>query len=107
MLRKPVTINPVTQLWQSLDANSYLRHSLFEYIIITKIAIVMVMGSIQDERTFSMVSFMKSKLCDRLGKHLSMAVGFKSQKFFTLEDFPYDVAYDSWRAETKQHCDIK
>ena len=105
MLRKPVIINPVTRLWQSLDANSYLRHSLSEYIIIAEIAIVMVMGSVQDERTFSTVSFMKSKLRNRLGTHLPLAVGFKSQKFFTLEDFPYDAAYDSWRSETKRHSD--
>jgi hypothetical protein len=107
MLRKPVTINPLTRLWQYLDANSHLRHSLSEYIIIAEIAIVMVMGSVQGERTFNMVSFMKSKLRNRLSKYLSMAVGFKSQKFSTLEDFLYNAAYDSWRAETKRHCDTK
>jgi hypothetical protein len=103
MLKKPVTINLVIRLWHSLDANSYLRHSLSEYIIIAEIAIVMVMDSIQDERTFSTVSFMKSKLRNCLGKHLSMTMGFKSQKFFILEDFQYDAAYDSWCVETKQH----
>ena len=107
MLRKPVTINPVTRLWQILDANSYLRHSLSKYIIIAEISIVMVMGFVQDERTFSTVSFMNPKLRNCLGKHLSMAVGFKSQKFYTLEDFLYNAAYDSWRAKIKQHCDTE
>jgi hypothetical protein len=29
----------------------------------------------------------------------------KSHSFFTLNNFPYDVAYESWRDETKRQCD--
>jgi hypothetical protein len=105
MLNKPPDQNPVTRLWRSLDANSYLRHSLSEFIILAQLAIVMVLGLVQDEPTFSTVSFMKSKLRNRLSEHLELVVDFKSQKFFTLETFPYTAAYESWREETKRLCD--
>ena len=95
MLNKPQDQNPITCLWCSLDANSYLHHFLSEFIILAELAIIMVLGSIQDERTFSTVSFMKSKLQNQLSEHLELMVNFKSQKFFTLETFPYTAAYES------------
>jgi hypothetical protein len=60
MMKKPYYINPATRLWRSIVANSFLRHSLSEYIKVAEVALVMVLGSVQDERTFSQVSFMKN-----------------------------------------------
>jgi hypothetical protein len=94
----------VTRMWRTIEANSFLWHSLSEYIKVAEIAIVMVLGSIQDERTFSTLTFMKNKLCNRLTTNLAMVVGMKSQSFFTLNDFSYDAAYESWRDETKRQC---
>jgi hypothetical protein len=65
----------------------------------------MVLGSIQDERTFSTLMFMKNKLRNRLTTNLAMVVGMKSQSFFILNDFSYDAAYESWKDETKHPCD--
>jgi hypothetical protein len=107
MCRQPITINPVTQLWRSIDANSYLRISLSEFLKVAEIAIAMVLGSVQDERTFSTVSFMKSRLRNRLTTNLELTFAFKSQSFFSLEDFPYDAAYESWRDETKRQSDAE
>jgi hypothetical protein len=90
-----------------VDANSYFKHSLSEFIIIIEIAVVMVLGSMEDERSFSTVSFMKSKLRNRLTNNLGLVVAFKSQRFFDLGSFPYNTAYESWRDETKCHCDTK
>jgi hypothetical protein len=55
-------VNPVIQLWRSVEANNYFKHALSEFINVAKIAIVMVLGSVQDERTFSTVTFAKIKL---------------------------------------------
>jgi hypothetical protein len=84
MCHQPITINPVTRLWRSIDANSYLRSSLSKFLKVAKIAIAMVLGFVQDERMFSTVSFMKSKMRNRLTTNLKLAVAFKSQNFFTL-----------------------
>jgi hypothetical protein len=105
MMKKPFDINPVTRMWRCIEANSFLRHSLSEYVKVAKIAIVIVLGSVQDERTFSTLTFMKNKLRNRLTTNLAMVVGMKSQSFFTLNDFPYDAAYESWRDEIKRQCD--
>jgi hypothetical protein len=104
VMQKHITLNPVTRLWRSIDANSFLRHSLSEWLIVAEIAIVMVLGSVEDERTFSTVSFMKNRLRNRLSSNLGLVVGFKSQKFFDIESFPYDAAFESWRDETKRQA---
>jgi hypothetical protein len=105
VMQKPIDVNPVTRLWRSIDAKSFLRHSLSKWLIVAEIAIVMVLGSVEDERKFSTVSFMKNRLRNCLSSNLGLVVGFKSQKFFDIESFPYDAAFESWRNETKQQAD--
>ena len=39
-------------------------------------------------------SFIKNKLRNHLNMHLPLAVAMHVQKFYTLTDFPYNVAYD-------------
>jgi hypothetical protein len=63
------------------------------------------MELVQDEDIFAKISFMKWKLYNWLSMHVLLVVGFKSQKFFTLEDFTYNVAYNNWCDERKWHCD--
>jgi hypothetical protein len=102
VMKKPIDVSSFTRLWRSVDANSYLRHVLSEWLIVAKIAVVIVLGSVQDERTFGMVSFMKNRLRNRLSTNLGLVVRFKSQRFFSLDTFPYDSAYKSWRDEVKR-----
>jgi hypothetical protein len=105
MMMKPFDLNPVTSMWRTIEENSYLRWSLSEFIKVAKIATVMVLGSVQDERTFSTVSFIKSKLRNRLTTHLPLVVGIKCQNFYNLQDFPYDAPFNSWHEEAQQQCD--
>jgi hypothetical protein len=74
---------------------------LSEFIKIVEIAIVMVFGSVQDERTFNTVTFAKNKLHNRLTTNLGLVVAFQLQNFYTIDNFPYDAAFESWRDETK------
>jgi hypothetical protein len=78
MLQRPLTLNLVTRLWRSIEANNYFKHTLSEFIKIAEIAIVMVLGSVQDERTFSTVTFAKNKLRNRLTTNLGLVVAFQS-----------------------------
>jgi hypothetical protein len=80
---------------------------LSEYIKVAELAVVMVLGSVQDERTFSTLTFMKNKLRNRLTTHLELVVSMKMQNFYTLDNFPYGDAYDSWAAEKKCLCDTE
>jgi hypothetical protein len=105
MLKKPFNENPVTRMWRYIDANSFLQHSLSEFIKVAEIRICLVLGSVQDERTFSCVTFMKTKVRNRLTTHLSLMVGMKTQSFYNINTFPYDRAYNSWR-DCKRNCNI-
>jgi hypothetical protein len=46
----PFTVNPMTKLWRTLDANSALVAHFLEYIKFAQIAMVHVLGSVEDER---------------------------------------------------------
>ena len=45
-MQKPIELNLVTCIWRSVESNTYLRNSLSEYMEVTKLAVVMVLGSI-------------------------------------------------------------
>jgi len=90
-------LNPLTRLWRRIEANGLLRHKLSEYMKVVELAVVTVLGSVEDERTFSTLSFMKNKLRNRLSTHLPLVVGMHAQEFYGLDDFPYDAAYDEWK----------
>jgi hypothetical protein len=100
-LEKPITLNPLTKLWCSLSTSNILKRNFGEWFKVAQIAAVQVLGSVEDERTFSTVAFMKNKVRNCLTDHLNPAIGIFSQKFFTLETFPFDKVYDEWRADKK------
>jgi hypothetical protein len=105
MMQRPLTVNPITRLWRSVEANSYFKHALLEFIKVAEIAIVMVLGSVHDEHTFSTATFAKSKLWNRLTTNLGHIIAFQSQNFYTIDNFPYNAAFESWCDETKQQCE--
>jgi hypothetical protein len=76
-----------------------------KFLKVAESAIAMVLGSVQDQLTFSTVSFMKNRLRNQLTTNLELAVAFKLQNFFTLGDFSYDATYESWRDKTKRQSD--
>jgi hypothetical protein len=77
-------LNPLTRLWRRLEASGLLRHKLSEFMKITELAVVIVLGSVEDERTFSTLSFMKNKLRNRLSINLPLVVGMHAQQFYGL-----------------------
>ena len=95
-MEPPFDCNLLTRLWKGLDATICLAHHFSEYMKLAEMAIVHVIGSIEDEHIFSSVSFIKSKVRNSLDKHLQCVVGMYSQKIYTLETFPYDAAYEKW-----------
>jgi diphthamide synthase subunit DPH2 len=88
MLKRPFMINPVMRMWLSIDGNSFLRHSLSEYLKVVEIGIAIVLGSVQDERTFSTISFLKNKVRNRLTTHLAIAVGMKNPELLRHQFVP-------------------
>ena len=91
------SLNPRTKLWKMIDSGTMLCHGLSEYLKLAKVAIGLILGSIEDEYIFSTLSFMKDKLRNRLQTHLPMVVTMHGQTFFDINNFPYDQAYMEWK----------
>ena len=96
---EPRDQNPLTKLWLRVGQNALMLNRLSEFFKVAEIAICAVLGSVEDERTFSTLSFMKSKLRNRLTGHVDTCVKLFSQDFFTLTTFPVNKAIVSWREE--------
>jgi hypothetical protein len=90
-MEAPFHVNPLVQLWWTLEASCILRYSFLEFLKLVKIAIVQMLGLVEDEQTFSTISFMKSKLKNHLNEHLNIVMGMYTQTFYSLNTFPYDM----------------
>jgi hypothetical protein len=91
--------NPMSRLWRKLSSNGLMSAKLSEFMKVAEIAHVQVLGSVEDERTFSSLSFLKNKLRNRLTTHLDLVVRMFSHNFYTLNTFPYQVAISNWKAQ--------
>ena len=60
--------------------------------------IVMVGGSVENERVFSTMAFIKNKLRNRLDKNLNACVRAATQVLFDVDSFPYKKTLDAWHA---------
>jgi hypothetical protein len=97
VLEAPFDINPMSRLWRMLDANIALTSQFSEYVKLAQIALVHVLGSVEDEQCFSSLIFLKDKLRNRLlSDHLSVVMGMYGQQVYTLENFPYDDCFQTW-----------
>ena len=95
-MEEPHDMNPVTKLWTKLGSNALLLSRLSEYMKVTNIAVTAVLGSVEDEQTFSTLKFMKSKVRNRLGGHLDTTMRMFSQGYYSQETFPYQEAISHW-----------
>ncbi len=74
--------------------------------MVVEIAMVMVLGSMEDERTFNNLAFMKRKSHNWLTTHLDLCVHMFTQKFYIVTNFPYDAVIATWKEVCmKYHAD--
>jgi hypothetical protein len=79
-----------------LASNIIVVDKLLEYLKLVKLAIVMVLGSVEDENTFFNVNFLKSKLQNWLTIHLDLVVRLFAQKIYDLDSFPFYIIIREW-----------
>jgi hypothetical protein len=72
---------------------------LSEFIKVAEVAVTAVLGSVEDECTFSTLGFMKSKLRNRLASHLDTTVKMFLQPFYKQDNIPYQNAITHWREQ--------
>ncbi len=71
----PFHANPLIQLWRILEASWILWHSFLEFFKLAKIAVMQMLGLVENEQTFFIHSFMKCKLGNHFNEHLNDVVG--------------------------------
>jgi hypothetical protein len=91
MLEPPYDVNPVSKLWQKLGCNGLLLSKLSEFMHLAEIAITTVLGNVEDERTFSSLKFIKSKLRSRLEGNLPQLCISSLRVITTLRAFPMQM----------------
>lgn len=103
-LPKPADVDgPATLLWQALSQSCVLVDRLSEFFKVAELALVIVQGSVEDERVFSALAWLKDTKRNRLSaEHLTTCVRMVAQKWYSLEDFPYTKAIEAWKKEKKR-----
>jgi hypothetical protein len=97
MMQEPSDVNPVAQMWLKIQFSPLLVLKLNEYIKVAEIAMVQILGSIEDERIFSNLPFMKSTLHNKLTTHFNLCVRMFTHNFYNVSNFPYDAAIATWK----------
>jgi len=69
-MKSPTNCNLCSKMWTLLTSNQIISHKLLERLKFIELFMAMVLGSVEDERCFSTLSFTKSKLRNRFAKHL-------------------------------------
>jgi hypothetical protein len=88
LIAKPIDVNVLKHLWRILFDIQIIGFFL-QYFKLVEIAMVQVLGNMEDEQCLSSLAFYKSKLRNQLINNLRLMVRMFSQKFFTLHNFPY------------------
>ena len=99
-------VNLLTKLSRVVDTSSMLCHGLSEYLKLVEIAVVLVLESVEDERTFLTLSFMKDKLRNYLQTHLPLVVIMHGQNFYDINTFIYEQAYTEWKKSIRLTDDV-
>jgi hypothetical protein len=88
-------VNPLVKLCRQLTSSRHLCKLISEYVKLVEIGSVLVLGSVEVERYFSSLKFLKSCQRNRLGKHLPLVVCMFGQKYYFLKNFPYKETIES------------
>lgn len=87
----------MSKMWKKSSLKSVIANMCNDHIQTTELVVVQVLCNMEDERIFSALSFLKSKLHDRLQIHLDLCVLSFSQPLFALQTFPHEHAIEDWK----------
>jgi hypothetical protein len=92
-LHPPFDCNLTTKMWAQLVTIVIVAHKLLKFLKLVEIAIVTVVGNVEDEKTFSIINFMKSTFFNCLATHLDLVVQMYVQKFSLLKILSFATSH--------------
>ena len=72
-----------------------------EYFKLAVLCQTMILGSMENERMFSALPFLKSKLRNKLDKNVDTCLIIYVTKY-EVDDFPYERALSLWRSDRQR-----
>jgi hypothetical protein len=88
----------VVQFWRSMAQFDIIPRKCSEWIIVAKLALTMVSGSVSDGRAFSAMNSTKNDLRNRLDTNLEACLLVYMQDLFTTATFPYGELQESLKS---------
>lgn len=70
----PYEQNSLTRIWKTLDAATCLNHHILEYLKLVEIAVVQVLGYVENKRVILSIEFLKFKVPANLDIHLQVVI---------------------------------
>jgi hypothetical protein len=61
-MNQHLDLNPLSRLWNKLSSNALLCVHLNEFMKVAKSVAIQIMGYMEDEKTFSTLTFMNTRL---------------------------------------------
>jgi hypothetical protein len=91
--------NPIFWLWHKLSNRTLISTQLFKFMKSIEVARALVMGSVEDERKFNSLMFLKSKLRNRFTPYLDLVWGLGSRHVCTqllhLQHIPLSSSHNN------------
>jgi hypothetical protein len=79
--------NLLTRLWKQLPTFQNVVHQMLEYIKLTKVTIVQIVGLMEDEQCFNTLNFMKSTFQNRLRNSCWLSHLYDCSKVLHIGEF--------------------
>lgn len=98
--RKELDEDKLTRwFWRDLQQIPALRVACDEWLTFARLALTIVPGSVEAERAFSALTYIKNSMRNRLGhEHLNACMLAFTQHWFDISTFPYKDALEAWYA---------
>ncbi|KAH7428771.1 hypothetical protein KP509_09G016700 [Ceratopteris richardii] len=103
-VKDPSNSGAMTKLWKKLDISPFLKESMSEYFKVANLCLTMILGSVEDERLWSSLTFIRNATRNRLNKNLDTCLRLFVSKS-DLETFPFEEAYVIWKSQCQRRSE--
>ncbi|KAH7415371.1 hypothetical protein KP509_14G039800 [Ceratopteris richardii] len=103
-VKDPSNPGAMTKLWKKLDISPFLKESMSEYFKVSNLYLTMILGSVEDGRLWSSLTFIRNAMRNRLNKNLDTCLRLFVSKS-DLETFPFEEAYAIWKSQCQRRSE--
>ena len=91
VLAKPIEYGAIIKLWTISHESQFLQENMSKYFKLVDLCQTMILGSVEDERMFSALSFFKSKLRNKVDTNVDTCLRLHATKY-DITNLPFNRA---------------